>query len=92
MKCQRFNCVAEGQAKLIKFCENLDSLDPPMVTKRKGNNVDTPSMVEAASGCFPKRKRSDSKKTSRLMPNLIEKKNVSKFCLLYGKGNYTATK
>eukprot|EP00957_Ditylum_brightwellii_P098188 7481294-Ditylum_brightwellii.AAC.1 len=35
MQCHRFNCVDEGQAKFIRSCENLESLDLQRETKGK---------------------------------------------------------
>eukprot|EP00957_Ditylum_brightwellii_P138117 10528441-Ditylum_brightwellii.AAC.1 len=31
---QRFDCVAKGQAKFIRFCKNLELLDPPKQAQR----------------------------------------------------------
>eukprot|EP00957_Ditylum_brightwellii_P023501 1773311-Ditylum_brightwellii.AAC.1 len=60
---QRFDCVAKGQAKFIRFCECLESLDPP----KQKNGQDFTS-VTGSNQQIPKKKRGQEADA----PNLTE--------------------
>eukprot|EP00957_Ditylum_brightwellii_P125461 9562817-Ditylum_brightwellii.AAC.1 len=52
---QRFDCMVKGQTKFIRFCENLELLDPPKDKAQKGGPDTMSSMANNEQ--VPKKKR-----------------------------------
>eukprot|EP00957_Ditylum_brightwellii_P033872 2566916-Ditylum_brightwellii.AAC.1 len=83
---QRFNYVAKGQAKFIRFCKCLESLDPP----KQKNGQDAMSAT-GSNQQIPNKKRGQEANAPSLMENQACKK-VAKFYLLHCQGGHTTNK
>eukprot|EP00957_Ditylum_brightwellii_P152369 11599631-Ditylum_brightwellii.AAC.1 len=51
MQCQKFDCAAEGQAKFISFCENLESLYPQKSKREEQKKAQEEAEAKSTAKC-----------------------------------------
>eukprot|EP00957_Ditylum_brightwellii_P021714 1637974-Ditylum_brightwellii.AAC.1 len=85
---QFFDCVAKGQAKYIRFCENLKLLDPPKQAQR-GRTATMSSTGTNQQNL--KKKRGREIDAPNLSANQAHKK-VVKYCTIHGRGGHMNNK
>eukprot|EP00957_Ditylum_brightwellii_P204276 15338474-Ditylum_brightwellii.AAC.1 len=81
---QRFNCMAEGQAKYTQFCKCLELLDPPKQAQKSRQDA---TSATGNREQIPEKKRSQEANAPGLTENQARIK-VTKFCLLHNKGRH----
>eukprot|EP00957_Ditylum_brightwellii_P051176 3879518-Ditylum_brightwellii.AAC.1 len=74
------DCAAKGQARLIRFCKNLELLDPPKQAQKGGTAATSSTCTNQQ---IPRKKRDREANAPSLSANQAQKK-AANYCILHG--------